>query len=463
MPPAERAAELRETLERLNKAYYQDDEPLVADDEYDALLDELRALEAQHPELLTPDSPTQKVGAEPVSRLEKVTHLQPMLSLANARSEEELRAWIERMRNHLAREGIEDAEFRYVAEPKIDGLAISLLYKDGQLVRGATRGNGEVGEDVQHNLRQIPTIPHAIERRPAARRGPRRGLHEPARLRRAQRAPRRRGPVDVHEPAQLGGGDDPPARPQARQGAPAELLGLRRRRHRGAALRSPLRGAGLAARPRLPGQRRHRGADDRGGGRRALPALGAAPRRPRVRDRRCRRQGRRHRAAAPARGRRARPTLGDRLEVPADHQDDEAARRRVERGQVRRPAPVRAPGAGARRRRHREQGDPAQRGGPRSQGHPRRRRGDHPARRRRDPAGGLPGPARRRAQGPLGAARAAGALPGVRHADGQARGNRLHPLPQPGVPGAPVAAARPLGRRAARWTSTAWGRSRSAR
>ena len=166
MEPADRAAELRETLEKLNKAYYQDDEPLVADDEYDALLDELRAIEGEHPELITADSPTQKVGAKPVSRLEQVTHLQPMLSLANARSEEELRAWIDRMRNHLAREGIEDAEFSYVAEPKIDGLAISLVYRDGKLVRGATRGNGEIGEDVQHNLRQIATIPQKIKDAP---------------------------------------------------------------------------------------------------------------------------------------------------------------------------------------------------------------------------------------------------------------------------------------------------------
>jgi DNA ligase (NAD+) len=163
---AERAAELREEIEKHNKAYYQDDEPLVSDDVYDALLDELRRIEAEHPELLTADSPTQKIGAEPVSRLEKVTHLQPMLSLANARSEEELRAWIGRMRNHLHREGIEDAEFRYVAEPKIDGLAISLVYRDGELVTGATRGNGEVGEDVQHNLRQIATIPARLEDAP---------------------------------------------------------------------------------------------------------------------------------------------------------------------------------------------------------------------------------------------------------------------------------------------------------
>src|SRR3978361_1450618 len=89
-----------------------------------------------------------------------------MLSLANARSAEELRAWIQRMRNHLAREGIEDPRFEFVAEPKIDGLAISLLYRDGVFERGATRGNGEVGEDVTHNLRTIPSIPLRIEDAP---------------------------------------------------------------------------------------------------------------------------------------------------------------------------------------------------------------------------------------------------------------------------------------------------------
>src|SRR3954465_16065685 len=140
--------------------------PVIGDDEYDKLLDELRAIEAEHPELLTPDSPTQRVGGEPVSGLEKVTHLRPMLSLANARSEEELRAWVQRMRAHLAREGIEDPEFRFVAEPKIDGLAISLIYRDGVLERGATRGNGEVGEDVTHNLRTIGSIPLRIEDAP---------------------------------------------------------------------------------------------------------------------------------------------------------------------------------------------------------------------------------------------------------------------------------------------------------
>jgi DNA ligase (NAD+) len=164
--PEARAAELRRTIEHHNHRYYALDDPEIGDDAYDALLDELRGLEAEHPELVTPESPTQRVGTEPVSRLEKVTHLQPMLSLANARSEEELRAWVERMRNHLAREGIEDPSFTFVAEPKIDGLAISLVYRDGALERGATRGNGEVGEDVTHNLRTIPAIPLRIEDAP---------------------------------------------------------------------------------------------------------------------------------------------------------------------------------------------------------------------------------------------------------------------------------------------------------
>ena len=154
-----RAQELRKLLEYHSRRYYVLDDPEIGDDQYDALLDELREIEREHPELLTPDSPTQRVGGEPVGKLEKVKHLEPMLSLGNVRAEQELRAWVERMRNHLAREGIDAPRFRFVVEPKIDGLAISLLYRDGVLERGATRGNGEIGEDVTHNLRTIPTIP----------------------------------------------------------------------------------------------------------------------------------------------------------------------------------------------------------------------------------------------------------------------------------------------------------------
>ncbi|HEY1592609.1 MAG TPA: NAD-dependent DNA ligase LigA [Solirubrobacteraceae bacterium] len=158
-----RAAELRKQIGYHNYRYYALDDPEIGDDQYDALLDELRKLEAEHPDLVTPDSPTQRVGTEPVSELEKVRHPQAMLSLANARSAEELQAWIQRMRNFLAREGITDPKFEYVVEPKIDGLAISLIYRNGVLERGATRGNGEVGEDVTHNLKTMPSVPLRIE------------------------------------------------------------------------------------------------------------------------------------------------------------------------------------------------------------------------------------------------------------------------------------------------------------
>ncbi len=161
--PASRAAHLREELAEHAHRYYVLDDPAIGDDEYDALFAELEALEREHPELVTPDSPTQRVGGlAPVSRLEKVEHLQPMLSLANARSEEELRAWVERMRNHLSREGIADPAFAFVCEPKIDGLAISLRYEDGELARGVTRGDGAIGEDVTHNVRTIASIPARI-------------------------------------------------------------------------------------------------------------------------------------------------------------------------------------------------------------------------------------------------------------------------------------------------------------
>ncbi|HMJ73869.1 MAG TPA: NAD-dependent DNA ligase LigA [Solirubrobacterales bacterium] len=159
---AQRAAELRQELERHNRLYYVLDEPEVGDDEYDVLLDELRAIEADNPELRTPDSPTQRVGAPPLDRFEQVEHVEQMLSLGNARNEEELRAWESRLANHLKRLDITASEFSYTTEPKIDGLAISLTYENGVLVRGATRGDGRVGEDVTQNLRTIGSVPLRI-------------------------------------------------------------------------------------------------------------------------------------------------------------------------------------------------------------------------------------------------------------------------------------------------------------
>ena len=162
----QRAAELRRELARHNHRYYVLDDPLIGDDEYDELLDELRAIEADHPELRTPDSPTQRVGAPPLERFEQVEHHEQMLSLANARNEEELRGWETRVRNHLKRLDIGGAEFSYTTEPKIDGLAIALTYEDGVLTRGATRGDGRIGEDVTRNLRTIGAIPLRIDDAP---------------------------------------------------------------------------------------------------------------------------------------------------------------------------------------------------------------------------------------------------------------------------------------------------------
>jgi DNA ligase (NAD+) len=158
----QRAAELRRELERHNRLYYVLDEPEIGDDSYDELLDELRAIEAEHPELRTADSPTQRVGAPPLDRFEQVEHAEQMLSLGNARNEEELRAWENRLANHLKRLDIAASEFSYTTEPKIDGLAVSLTYEDGVLVRGATRGDGRVGEDVTQNLRTIGSVPLRI-------------------------------------------------------------------------------------------------------------------------------------------------------------------------------------------------------------------------------------------------------------------------------------------------------------
>jgi DNA ligase (NAD+) len=158
----QRMAELREQLAHHNKLYYEQDTPEITDGEYDALLNELRSIELDHPELVTSDSPTQKVGGAPAGRFPQVEHLLPMISLANARNEEELRAWETRLHNRLGQEGITRSEFEYVVEGKIDGLAISLIYRDGKLERGVTRGNGVIGEDVTANLLTMTDVPREL-------------------------------------------------------------------------------------------------------------------------------------------------------------------------------------------------------------------------------------------------------------------------------------------------------------
>ena len=156
--PAGRAAELRRLLNYHNHRYYTLDDPEIQDWQYDALLRELRGLEADHPELLTPDSPTQRVGGEPSSAFSEVEHSRPMLSLGNAFDFDELAAWHKRITGLL-----DGATFDMVCELKIDGLAVNLTYEDGVLAQGATRGNGVTGEDVTRNLRTIRTIPLTLD------------------------------------------------------------------------------------------------------------------------------------------------------------------------------------------------------------------------------------------------------------------------------------------------------------
>ncbi|WP_347260006.1 NAD-dependent DNA ligase LigA [Rudaea sp.] len=152
-----RAAELRERLDEASHRYHVLDAPTIPDAEYDALMRELEALEAKHPELVTPDSPTQRVGAAPSSEFAEVRHEIPMLSLANAFSDEEIAEFVRRIRNRL---GDDDGKpLTFSVEPKFDGLAISLRYERGLFVRGTTRGDGESGEDVTANLRTIRQIP----------------------------------------------------------------------------------------------------------------------------------------------------------------------------------------------------------------------------------------------------------------------------------------------------------------
>ena len=156
--PAARAAELRSIIDEANYRYHVLDDPTMEDQVYDRLLRELQELEAAHPDLATPDSPTQRVGAAPSDKFRKVDHLTPMGSLEKVTTAETLAKWADDVRKRLD----SDEPVAYVTEPKIDGSAVSLVYEDGALVRGATRGDGARGEDVTTNLRTIKAIPLAM-------------------------------------------------------------------------------------------------------------------------------------------------------------------------------------------------------------------------------------------------------------------------------------------------------------
>ena len=154
-----RAQELRSNIERWNYEYFVLDRPSVSDAEFDEAMRELRSLESEYPELLTPDSPTQRVGAEPQPGFGKIIHPVPMLSLSNVFSEDELRAWAQRASKFAG-----GAVLGFVAEPKIDGLAVALTYEDGVFAHGATRGDGFTGEDITANLRTIKSLPLKLRR-----------------------------------------------------------------------------------------------------------------------------------------------------------------------------------------------------------------------------------------------------------------------------------------------------------
>src|SRR5215470_18026716 len=150
---------LRETIRHHEYLYYVLDQPSISDQEFDQLMQQLKDLEAANPALVTPDSPSQRVGGKPREGFVKVRHSSPMLSLDNTYNEEELRGWERRVHELTGRKDID-----YVCELKLDGMSLALTYENGQLVRGVTRGDGSVGEDVTLNVRTVRSIPLAIDK-----------------------------------------------------------------------------------------------------------------------------------------------------------------------------------------------------------------------------------------------------------------------------------------------------------
>ncbi|MBR5448011.1 MAG: NAD-dependent DNA ligase LigA, partial [Clostridia bacterium] len=160
--PAKRVEELRRQLRYHSEKYYNEDSPEISDYEYDMLFEELKQLEAAHPELDTPTSPTHKVGGVASEKFSKVTHPVKMGSLTDVFDHDELKVFIRRTRDSLVADGYAEGDVVYSVEPKIDGLSVSLTYEDGRLVLGATRGDGVVGENVTENVRTIDAVPKTL-------------------------------------------------------------------------------------------------------------------------------------------------------------------------------------------------------------------------------------------------------------------------------------------------------------
>ncbi len=352
-----RVEELRARIEHHSYRYYVLDAPEITDGAFDELLRELRGLEERHPELLTADSPTQRVGGAPAARFAPVKHSARLLSLDNVFDDEELVAWRDRVVKGLGREP------SYVGEPKIDGVSIAVAYERGRLVRGATRGDGDVGEEVTANVRTIRAIPHRL-----------RGDAPPAwlevrgevflRLEDFERLNEELGSAGkplLANPRNATAGLLRQKDPAVTASKPLSVYfhGLIRidgraleQLHRDARLPArarpahPPRGEAVRRARRRPRLRRRHG--------------GAAPR-ARARDRRRRHQGRPDRRRQRARRDLEVPALGDRLQVPRRGADDQAARHPGLGRPHRRGHAVRHPRAGAGRRRHHLHGHAAQR------------------------------------------------------------------------------------------------------
>ena len=230
MTPADQIAKLREQIRHHERRYYVLADPEISDAEFDALLKELEALEAANPDLITPDSPTQRVSSQLSGAFPTVRHAAPMLSLDNAYGEEEAREFDTRLKRALGLPP--ESALAYVAELKIDGLSIALTYERGELIRGVTRGDGVQGEDVTPNVRTIRAVAAAARQGTGASHRSARGSVPAARVVRARQQGARgeRGAV-VRQSPQHGGGHDAHARTVARREAQAGRVGVSARRH----------------------------------------------------------------------------------------------------------------------------------------------------------------------------------------------------------------------------------------
>ena len=246
---------LREEIDFHNYRYYVLDDPAVSDAEYDRLLRELESLERQFPRLVTPTSPTQRVGAPPLEKFETVRHTIPMLSLANAFDEEEVREFDARVKRFLGT----SAAVEYCAELKMDGVSVELIYEEGRFVTGSTRGDGFVGENVTQNLKTIKSIPLAL--RPAERQAVSlppgsagRSVSAPPRFPGIQPQAAERGGASLRKPAERGRRISPPAGLFHHRAKAAGYLLLRGRSNRGRGFFHPVGVAGRPERMGIEGQ-----------------------------------------------------------------------------------------------------------------------------------------------------------------------------------------------------------------